>query len=355
MKSQSQFSVHFFPGANVQAVKAARRMVKAISPHHSITSRRHSLSALMKYELDGAIECVVRRYRDDTGGTALIGFRLSRAWQSSPDGARASGCAHAVDVARCHAGRWRTLIKEEIRRAQRKAGLAASGAVDEYCSTLDLVIMLIDRLSDLAPASTHMKSQDEARHGRRISLVARAPRQHLCELCWRPTMFRTLGDQRDPEHKPLGASHRFCSEHCPNQKSRLATSAAASNYRRDLKSRGAFEAEVKFLYENWASIRSLLGPLAIMPDTREPSGYQIHLIPVTPDAQDVRRAAYATIHCKLWGTGAQSWILQRDGHSAASIAERLNLQDRGIRAAMAAFRVKLEHAEKIRLRFDGYD
>lgn len=325
-----------FAGTDKRVSVAMRRCLNQLTQHHSVTSRRHSISSLINRELDGEIDRVIRAYCVEQRVAVLTGFRLSRAWQCPPEGCLpAPANLNKVDAANRYASQWRDLLKSTVREANRRAGLQPSARTIRFCRTLDSVMQIIDVLSCLKPAHTH------DREGKRVALRAKGIHSAYCELCWRPTMFSTLGDHRDAEDARLGASRRFCAEHNPQK--------SASNYRRDLAFKERFDQEVTLLLESWSEIRYTLGPIVRLRDTSKPTGYEVHLVPVTPNHEDVRRTAYALVHGKLQGSGSQCWILKQEGLSSRQIAEELRIPDRTVRSALAAFELKLAQVDRIRL------
>lgn len=312
------------------------RCLSQLTQYHSVTSRRHSLSSLIGRELDDEIDRVIRAYCVEQRVSVLTGFRLSRVWQRPPEGCLPPPAKlNKVETANRCASQWRDLLKRTVREAYKRAGLQSSTRTVRFCRTLDSVMQVIDVLSCLRPAHTH------DREGKRVSLRAKGSLSTYCELCWRPTMFSTLGDHRDAEDARLGASRRFCAEHSPQR--------SASNYRRDLAFKERFDQEVTLLLESWSGIKHTLGPIVRLRDANKPTGYEVHLVPVTPTQEDVRRAAYALVHGKLQGTGSQCWILKQEGRSSRQIAEALQIPDRTVRSALATFEVKLAQADRIRL------
>lgn len=325
-----------YAGTDKRVSAAMRRCLDQITQHHSITSRRHSISSLISHELDAEINRVVRAYCVEQRVAVLAGFRLSRVWQHPPQGSLPPPPKlNKVEEANRCARLWIVLLKRTVREANARAGMRSSARTSRFCKTLDSAIQIIEVLQGLKPAHTHDQQ------GKRVSLRAKGNHAACCELCWRPTMFSTLGDHRDAEDARLGASRRFCTEHSPQR--------SASNYRRDLASKEHFDQEVTLLLESWSDIKNTLGPIVRLRDANMPTGYEVHLVPVTPTQEDVRRAAYALVHGKLQGTGSQCWILKQEGRSSRQIAEELQMPDRTVRSALAAFETKLAQADRIRL------
>ncbi len=325
------------PPRNDRRVAAAmRRCLNQLTQHHSVTSRRHSISSLIRRELDGEIDRVIRAYCVEQRIVVLAGFRLSRVWQRPPEGCfPPSSKLNRVEAANHFADQWRDLLQHTVRQAKVRSAAQPSARTDRFRRTLDSVIRFIEVLQGLKPAHTHDGG------GKRVSLRAKGNHAPYCELCWRPTMFSTLGDHRNAADAQIGVSRRFCTEHSPQK--------SASIYRRDLAFKERFEQEINVLREGWSRIRDTIGPVVKLKDVSKPTGYEVHLVPVTPDPQDIRRAAYALVHGKLQGTGSQCWILNQEGLSSRQIAEELKIPDRTVRSALAMFEVKLAQADRIRL------
>lgn len=323
-------------GTDKRVSAAMRRCLNQLTQYHSVTSRRHSISSLISRELDDEIYRVIRAYCVEQRVAVLTDFRLSRVWQRPPEGGLppASNLNKVAVANRC-ASQWCDLLKRTIREANGRAGMQSSTRTVRFCKTLDSVMQFIEVLQGLKPAHTHDGG------GKRVSLRAKGNHAPYCELCWRPTMFSTLGDHRNAADAQIGVSRRFCTEHSPQK--------SASIYRRDLAFKERFEQEVNVLREGWSRIRDTIGPVVKLKDVSKPTGYEVHLVPVTPDPQDIRRAAYALVHGKLQGTGSQCWILNQEGRSSRQIAEELKIPDRTVRSALAMFEVKLAQADRIRL------
>jgi len=358
----NRFGLVIPPGVDTRTAAAMGRLLDLLTPLHSITSRQHSIATIIRRELDGEIARVISAYSGERGMDVLPGFRLSYVWlrepededptteSSSRERAPPAEGRHAVATANLRASKWRSLLKEVVRDAKEHEYTSSSAQVSRFSQTLDAVIGLIDSLSSFTPASTH----ESGERGRRIGLRVAGSDQQWCDLCWRPTMFSSRTDPRDADDKLLGVSRRFCAEHSPR--------GAARGYRRDIAHKQDFEKEVRLLAENWRTIRDAIGPVVTLEDASEPSGLQVHLCPVTPDPQDIRRAAYALVHSKLRGSGSRCWILKQQGLSTLQIVERMQLKERAVRSALATFRVKLAAADRTRLGlrtrsdrgFDGY-
>lgn len=325
-----------YAGTDKRVSAAMRRCLDQITQHHSVTSRRHSISSLISHELDAEINRVVRAYCVEQRVAVLTGFHLSRVWQHPPQGSLPPPPKlNKVEEANRCARLWIELLKRTAREANARARMRSSARTSRFCKTLDSAIQIIEVLSDLKPAHTHDQQ------GKRVSLRAKGNHAACCELCWRQTMFSTLGDHRNAAEARLGISRRFCAEHSPQR--------SASNYRRDLALKERFDQEVALLLGSWGEIRSTLGPTVQLRDSSKPTGYEVHLVPVTPTDKDVRRAAYALVHGKLQGKGSQCWILKQEGRSSRQIAEALKIPDRTVRSALAAFETKLAQADRIRL------
>ncbi|WP_146605424.1 hypothetical protein [Ralstonia pseudosolanacearum] len=323
-------------GTDKRVSAAMHRCLNQLTQYHSVTSRRHSISSLISRELDDEVCRVIRAYCVEQRVAVLTGFRLSRVWQRPPEGCMPpASILNKVAAANRCASQWRDLLKSTVREANRRAGMRSSTKTVRFCRTLDSVMQFIDVLQGLKPAHTHDGE------GKRVSLRAKSNHAAYCELCWRPTMFSTLRDHRHAEDVQRGVSRRFCSEHSPQK--------SASIYRRDLAFKDRFEQEINFLREGWSRIRDTIGPIVKLRDASKPTGYEVHLVPVTPDPEDIRRAAYALVHGKLQGTGSQCWILKEEGRSSRQIAEDLMIPDRTVRSALAMFEVKLAQADRIRL------
>lgn len=313
--------------------KAVRRCVSLLTAHHSVTSRRHSISTLLRAEMDGPFAEALRKYRGPWDCTMLKGFRPSTAWLHLPPGGRPpenDGRNNVEKAVEC-AERWRARIKKAIRSAQSQAPRPSEQACVRFCSTLDTTMALLDKFSSLRPAHTHGASG-------RVALKAKGTSELYCELCWRHTEYAAQGDARDADDNRPMVSRRFCSEH--NQQ------RSPSIYRRDLKFKDRFTAERELL--TWQGLARRKGPFVFLPDATCPSGMQMHLVPASAHEEDIRRAAYAMVHSGLRGTQAQCLGLRAEGLSVADVATHLGITARGVRFALTEVKRRLEIAERTR-------
>lgn len=190
---------------------------------------------------------------------------------------------------------------------------------------------LIDTLSRKQPQHTGGPTG-------RVYLKAKGRYADYCDLCWRPSEVTIQGDQRDEENRKLSTSRRFCTEHNPQ--------TSASNYRRDLKFKADFWAEIENIRK--LGLARYDTKFKFLPDETTPSGSQLHLVPVSAHPEDVRRAAYALVHSKLRGTPAQCLAMKMQGLNPQETAARLGITDRAVRLALSGVMPKLKQAELIR-------
>jgi DNA-binding CsgD family transcriptional regulator len=307
--------------------------VSLLTAHHSVTSRRHSISTLLRVEVDGPFAEALRKYRGPWDCTSLEGFSPSTAWLRLPPDSRPpesdgrNNVERAVDCAE----RWRTRLMKAIHSAQSQAPHPSEPACVRFCSTLDTIMALLHKFSSLRPKHTHGANG-------RVALKAKGTSEPYCELCWRHTEYAAQGDARDADDNRPMVSRRFCNEH--NQQ------RSPSIYRRDLKFKDRFTAERELL--TWQGLARRKGPFVFLPDATCPSGMQMHLVPASAHEEDIRRAAYAMVHSGLQGTQAQCLALQAQGYNNPQIADRLAITVRAIRLAIATAYPRLEAAERIR-------
>lgn len=312
--------------------KAIRRCLDQVTEHHSVTSRRHAISTILRSELDAELSRVITGYGANWERHLLEGFSLSYAWLRAPEGGQPiSQDLSKVDQANECAARWRARLKRAIRSAQAMTSKPHGQTCQRFCCTLDSTMNLIDTFSALRPAHTHGPTG-------RVALKAQGHYDEYCELCWRPTEFFTHGDLRDAEDRKLGLSRRFCSEHNPQ--------TSASNYRRDLKFKERFLAEVASIRKYGLARNN--ERVLFLQNTDKPSGWEMHLAPATAHPEDVRRAAYALVHSKLQGTPSQCWALKKQGMPTQEIANCLGVTDRAVRMALSSIKPKLSQAEQVR-------
>lgn len=322
-----------FDDTDKQVAAGVRRCIARLTPQHSVTSRRYAISTLLKEEIDDYLARVLASYRGGWSWPLLDGFRLSRAWLTTPQIAPAepAGMTSLERAVWC-ADLWRAQMHKAARSARARAPKPSPRACERFCSTLDTIMALMDALSAIHPRHTHGPDG-------RIALKAKGQHAQYCELCWRETEHYTAGPLRDAEDQRLGFSRRFCNGHNPQ--------SAASNYRRDLKFKEAFANELKFIRENGLARKR--GAVVFLPDAREPSGMALHLVPASAHQEDVRRAAYALVHTGLQGTASDCLALQAQGWSSQQTAERLCLTARAVRLAIARAQPKLKQAELMRV------
>jgi hypothetical protein len=321
------------PGTPPAVAKAIRRCVSLLTANHSVTSRRHSISTLLRDEVDRPFAEALMKYRGPWDHTMLNGFRPSTAWLHLPPGSRPpenDGRNNVEKAVEC-AERWRTRLKKAIRSAQSQARHPSEPACVRFCSALDTTMALLDKFSSLRPAHTHGANG-------RVALKAKGTSELYCELCWRHTEYAAQGDARDADDNRPMVSRRFCSEH--NQQ------RSPSAYRRDLRFKDLFTAEHELL--TWQGLARRKGPFVFLTDATCPSGMQMHLVPASAHEEDIRRAAYAMVHSGLQGTQAQCLALQAEGFNNAQIAKRLTITVRAVRLAISAAHPRLEAAERIR-------
>lgn len=312
---------------------AIRRCAGLLTKNHSITSRRYSISTLLRKELDDPFNQAVTKYRGRWNKALLDGFLPSKAWLTPPGGIKSGETTSLdnVEVANECAGRWRARLRSAIRSAQASTGKPFAANCERFCSTLDTVMALITKFSSLLPAHTHSAKG-------RVALKAKGCNISYCELCWRQTEYAAQGELRDAEDQRQKISRRFCVEH--NQQK------SPSGYRRDLKFKELFAQELELLSRH--NLTRKKSPFVFLPDATCVSGRQIHLVPVSVYEEDMRRAAYAVVHSGLQGTQGQCLALKAKGYSIAEIAERLSITDRAVRLALAAAKSRLKSAERIR-------
>lgn len=319
------------PGTDARVAKAIQHCMARITEKHSVTSRRHAITTLLKAEVDGEVARVLASYRGSWKRELLQGFVPSKAWLQAPEGYKPVAGATTVLTAIGCAERWRARLRHAVHSAQGDAGSPPSKACLRFCRTLDTLMRLIDTLSRKQPQHTGGPTG-------RVYLKAKGRYADYCDLCWRPSEVTIQGDQRDEENRKLSTSRRFCTEHNPQ--------TSASNYRRDLKFKADFWAEIENIRK--LGLARYDTKFKFLPDETTPSGSQLHLVPVSAHPEDVRRAAYALVHSKLRGTPAQCLAMKMQGLNPQETAARLGITDRAVRLALSGVMPKLKQAELIR-------
>jgi len=310
-----------------------RRCISRITPQHSVTSRRHAISTLIREEIDVELDRVIWGYRRSWSWPLLEDFCLSKAWARAPfwspepepdmsNLGRANQCAEF----------WRARLRRSIRSAQAREKDHTRRDLKRFCDTLDSAILVIDAFSCLHPAVTHGPMG-------RVALQARGHEAEYCELCWRKTEWFTHGNQRDESDHRLGWSRRFCREHNPK--------TSASNYRRDLQYKQRYLDEQDFIRKHKLTMND--APFVFVRDTNTPSGLELHFTPASLHHEDVRRAAYALVHSGLQGTASQCLAFESQGMPLAQIAAHLGITARAVRLAIARAQPKLKQAVMLRV------
>lgn len=318
-------------GSDQRVAMAIKRCLLQITDQHSITSRRHAISTLLKQEVDAEVTRFLTSYSGGWDRELLQGFLPSRAWLQSPAGNMNFSDSTKFRAAIYRAEQWRARIKLAIHSAKRSTTEPGKKAYWRFCSTLDSLMLMIDVISSKEPSHTGGPNG-------RVYLMPKRRHGEYCELCWRQTEIASHGDLRDTDNRKLSISKRFCEEHNPQ--------TAPSNYRYDLNFRSAFWAEIEQIYR--LKLAQHKTQLKFAPNKDTPSGYELHLVPATGHPEDVRRAAYALVHSKLRGTPAQCWAFKQQGLSSQQTAERLGITDRAVRLALSTVIPKLKQAELIR-------
>lgn len=315
-------------GSDQRVARAIKRCLLQITDQHSVTSRRHAISTLLKLEVDAEVTRVLASYRGNWDSDLLQGFLPSRAWLQSPPGAKPVQGYTTFGTATSRAAQWRARIRLSIHSAYRHTSDPIPKACSTFCSTLDALMLMIDVINSKVPAHTRGPNG-------RVYLMPKRRHGEYCELCWRQTEIATHGDLRDPDNRKLSISKRFCEEHNPQ--------TAPSNYRYDLNFKSAFWAEIEQIYR--LELAQHNSQFKFAPNKDTPSGYELHFVPVTGHPEDVRRAAYALVHSKLRGTPAQCLAFKLRGLSPQQTAAELGITDRAVRLALSTIIPKLKQAE----------
>lgn len=350
MKRAGNFAFHLqslqiFDHCDPEFAKALGLFSKALTPSHSLTSRRYSVWSAVRLFLDEIFACVIESY-SGVWQTELLGrVKLSEigknppVWRADPKVFESpSGyCRTELNVFKVdklemktadtlsinwqvsNLKLWDANLRYAIRSAHEAASDSNEPSFERFCGTLDTVRVLLDFLVALRPGRA-------MHYGNWLSDSRTRPQvTSYCELCWRVTKrwaaFRNAEDgagRYSPDARWRKLSDRYCEIHDPSD--------PGSMYHSDLPYKPAFLRELEALTRRGRSEFLFRFPL--------PNG---------ADIQELRKTAYDQVHAGLRpattsfpvspGLREKVWVLHREGLRQAEIARRLGVSRQAVSKA----------------------
>lgn len=353
MRRAENFAIHVqqlkpFGECDPNFAAAIALFSAALTPSHSLTSRRYSVWAKVSSLLDGAFARTVQSYSGDWHQELLGKMPLSGmgsrppVWRPAPETIQCTGGHDRTEIGLSkidplevktpdlmdvdwqvsNLRLWYFNLRYAIRSAQDAASDPYEPACHRFCSTLDTAMRLLSVLAALRPGRSFY-------FGDWLSDDRTRPQAaSYCELCWRVSMrwsaFLGLEEDSDkylPEARWRRLSNRYCEVHDPSD--------PKSQYRRDRPYKEAFLRE----------LRALKG--------QGRSGYLFRFpLPNGADTQELRKTAYDQVHSRLRpmtspvpaapGLREKIWALHKDGLRQAEIARRLGISRQAVSKAWKA-------------------
>lgn len=313
------------------------KFAEALTPSHSLTSRRYSIWRLLRLHVDGPFAEALC-YRGVWHKELLTGFMPSRAGRhpgaqvlaamrtyeplkeladAVSEDERSSTVTAVTGALEC----WFHCLRMAIHSVY-VAGVREGGK--PFIQSLDLLRELLQILEQLRP-----RYRTDPTFGR--TRVTSDGHYRYCELCWRLSM-RSIESRRASRNKSKRLpSGRFCAVHDPsNPKSR---------YRTDLNYKKAFYREL-----------GILGNLE--------NGYAFELPALPhPDFAMLRRLAYDRVHAGIRSPNSRSplslkervWKLRLEGLRQSEIARTLGISRQAVSKTMKQLRsIWDEHCVRLR-------
>lgn len=400
MEEQSRFRLGLFPTPRAPHLKAALvKVLDQLSDQHSTTSRRFSVRALFRTELDEIYGATLHNFCFSgwSSQTPLQGFLPSEIWSRAPKSSGAKGRARiqgdtVAARARSCAEAWGyhlLKVKKEVRTLHKACGMLRSEE-EEYCGdfydAIDLMIAFaFSRSLDPHRSESRKTGRCEARQP--TSLFERTRKSdNFCELCWRlneqseftasdleqhdaalddiladlgwcteeaPREIQHYWDQRASSCLP--ASARFCRVHNPRSNGSLIPmpgTAVGSAYRNDLRKKFNFIGELKKLrgLHLKADRRIARNRFGIRDDDSTRTGQQLFVMPASGWEADMRRAAYASVTSRIQGSlQGNVYILDHQRMRDADISSQLDVSVQEVRRARRNLEAKFKAIDNIRL------
>lgn len=352
----------YFRDSDPRVVAGLREFAAALTPAHSLTSRRYSIRSLVAKYVDVPFATALREYSGHWAWELLDGFlpsragcvppRLTRLWQEVIPyivfdvSSRPRACPAGTPTVDWQVGnikQWEENVRCAIRSVtspivimtpsppvpteSRQPDPHTSMTRDCFCSTLDSIWEFLDFLTERRP--------DTGKDNRRLVQQSRErfPDEYtrpqdlaFCELCWRPTISSARRSRSDgPYSLARTGSRRFCRVHDPAD--------PTSSYHADLPYRELFQHEQSL---PWNELKF-----------KSAYGFQFP-IPHTGGKEQWRKRAYDLVHAfprrslagkvSEWSLPERAWRLRVQGLRRTEISRKLGIS----RAAVTQAFKKLE-------------
>ena len=379
------------------------RMLTRLTPQHSTTSRRDSIAALFRAELDEPFGTVLNgfSFRGWSSHPLLHDFLPSRLWSYPPKGVRQRPRTEFDDdtiASRAHrcSEAWATKLLEAKRaaRALHKSFGQASDteerAFEDFYDSIELMVSFA--LPGLfTPSRSESHDTGQWKQTRTSNFIRRARHSgNFCELCWRLTEVKEFTEEdlerqdielvddlfymgcigtdrarelmqrywNDRRASCVPCSRRFCREHNPRRPDAMASTKSAihvpvgSRYRNDLRKKAAFVDELTLLWglKPKTARRVDRGTFGIRADGAARTGHQVFVMPFSSLEPDLRRAAYALVNARIRGTVQEDvYILANRGLPIGKIAMQLCMPTQNVSRALRSLEQKRTAIDNIRL------
>jgi len=374
---------------NPQVKEALLRAFSRATSQHSLTSRRFSMPALLRDEVDTELARYLASYPFHWRSELLKDFRPSKMWSTHPGKILPTWPAatpSAADRAMRCAEAWRSCLREAARSVE---------SIDQDAQHLPVflttsppirtaiqwqLVGTLDTLMYLTDVSVKFLPRRSKHQGTNVGYVPlqrrRTKSSPYCEMCWRvseffdseelsPSRFGLIAPvevdgqifqprfaqppeaySKAREVSVTSASTRFCRLHNPQgmgvralSSAGLATSRGA-DYRRDVRYREGFQAELGRLRRLRLGVydRHEQTLFALRPDDSAIAGARLYVVPHSGLEVDLRRAAYTQARFGLNDAQEAIWILADRGLSTAQIAEFIGMTPGGVRNTLYKLR-----------------
>lgn len=391
---------------------ALLRVIDKLTEQHSITSRSHSIAALVRAELDAEMTRAINEFGGPWNRRWLKGFLPSQMWESAVrraevpeiDDSTAARRTTIADRAEKSAREWSRRLREAKNSARRLHHLRPfarpdattpnqHAALEDFCGALSAMAFLADE------SCTFFKPARSASlmSGRKTRLTPYSRSSRYCDFCWRTSETHedseeevaTLRAYFDRIHVPraedpipridwpppkywtdrresgVPPSNVFCRVHNPRGPLTATFSSESGKriygapHRTGLRHREEFHKELDALRELGlaGSKRFEHTIFGTRVDQSTQTGFRLYVMPASGIEPDLRRAAYALVDSGIRGTngdhkgrGKQEsvWILREQRLTQQEIASRLQISIPGVRSALSRIRSKMARIQAIR-------
>ena len=334
-----------------------RRWASELTPRHSITSRRYSMTAGLRRYVDSEVERVLDDFRPavERNIAWLDGFKVSQAWRHNST-RRDDHHATPFSQAAASSQIWTDRIKGAILGLDFGAYSAqtlvfeqsalivptrAPGQVTLYLHVefrrLFHTLRTIERLIYWC---TEQRPESETDYSSNVNRIRSYPTRAFCALCWRSPEHETAraAKARSPRgrldavwdtpewQQRFAESDRHEAEialvaaslpHRPSRKLCHLHRRGSKLYSSDAKYSQQFREEIFYL-QNRPHVDAAL--IAWDKDPTSDWGMRVVVVPETTDPGAIRRAAYAKVHSGLQGLRAQVAYMYAKGNTLPEIA-----------------------------------